>query len=471
MVLPPGTELPVLRTDFTVNTRMTAVAPMTIQAYPPARPGDSASTLRVRDALWDEGETLPRDRWRFTSGQVGVTVQLEGGFEPGRTYELAYRPGLAWVAGVGLAAIRDVASFFRFGDDAPVRGRHALLFGASQSGRFIHQFLYDGFNADERDRRVFDAVWPHTAGSSRGSFNHRLASPGYASPTITQFPFSTVMQEDRDGNRSSLLELYAASTRPKLFATNTSYEYWGGRAAALTHVTANCTRDLELPEDVRVYLFSGTQHVESPFPPRMTLGQAIDNPTPQPEVMQALLRGLRGWVVDDTPPPDSRYPRLADGTLVPIDSLAFPRLHGVPDPRTIEGPGRIIDGEVHHLPHLVPQVDEDGNEMAGIRVPEIAVPLATATGWNFRADAIGNPTRGVGMLGSYIPFPVTQEAKARLQDPRVSVEERYSSRDDYLRQIRVAAEALVADGYLLSESLDTVLDRARAHWEHATRTP
>jgi len=468
-VLPSNTIPQVLRTTIEANALEQDVTPGNIQAYPPADTDDGASSLSVRDAFWDTGAPLPREQWSLVSHEGAVTVALDGGFEPGRIYELAYQPARAWVAGVGLAAIRDVASLFRYDTNAPVRGQHAFLFGRSQSGRLINQFLHDGFNVDERDRRVFDAVWPHVAGSARGQFNQRLAMPGYGAPTVTQFPFSTVMQEDVDGVRSSLLAAYSSSTRPKVFATNSSAEYWGSRAAALTHTTVDGTRDLDLSDNVRVYLLSGTQHFPSSFPPQTERGQAINNPMPHSEVMQALLSALRQWVVDERPPPESRYPRLADGTLVPMRAVNFPRLPGVPDSRTIEGPARVVAGVVRRLPHLVPQVDGDGNEMAGVRVPEVTVPLATTTGWNFRATEIGRPERTVNNLGSYLPLAVTREARQRLGDPRPAVEERYEGRDDYLQKIRAAADVLIAGRYLLPESLDTVLDRAKEHWDYATQ--
>ena len=469
-VLPQDASPPILRTTIEVNALVPDVTPRNMP-YPPADTDDDASSLSVRNAFWDTGTALPREQWNLVFHDGAVTVALAGGFEPGRIYELAYEPARAWVAGVGLAVIRDVASVFRYETNAAVRGQHAFLFGRSQSGRFINQFLHDGFNVDEHGRRVFDAVWPHVAGSARGQFNQRVAMPGYGAPTVTQFPFSTALQEDVDGVRSSVLAAYSSSTRPKVFATNASAEYWGSRAAALTHTTVDGTRDLDLSDDVRVYLLSGTQHFASSFPPQTDRGQALNNPIPHSDVMPALLRALHQWVVDETPPPESLHPRVSDGTLVPVHAVNFPRLPGVSDPRTMEGPARVVGGDVRRLPHLVPQVDEDGNEIAGIRVPEVTVPLATTTGWNFRAAAIGHPERNIENLGSYLPFAATREERQHLRDPRPSLEERYRGRDDYLQKIRAAAEVLVADRYLLPESLDTVLDRAREHWDYATRTP
>ena len=168
---------------------------------------------------------------------------------------------------------------------------------------------------------------------------------------------------------------------------------------------------------MRTYLLAGTQHIEAAFPPpeRNTQpsgaaggagrnnGQQLINPTPQAEVMRALLRALHDWVEAGTLPPASQYPRLADKTLVPIRNVSFPSLPGVSDPQGIEGPARWISGKVMPLPHLVPQVDGDGNDVAGIRVPEVAVPLATTTGWNFRHESVGNPSQIYQVLGSYLP--------------------------------------------------------------------
>ncbi len=307
---------------------------------------------------------------------------------------------------MGLAAIRDAAAAFRYRSDLPVRGRAAYVFGISQTGRFLRQFLYDGFNADESDRRVFDAVWVHIAGAARGSFNERFARPSQGDMfEPTRFPFADAQETDVDGSREGLLSRYRPDQLPKVFYTNTPVEYWGGgRAAALTHVSVDGTRDLVLPDHIRMYLRAGAQHITGAFPPpsgpsarassldaRALLGQELSNPTPQITVMRALLRGLHAWASDAAAPPRSQYPRIADGTLARIQDVRFPALPHVADPRRIVGPARRIGGKVVPLPHLVPQVDADGNDLAGIRDPEVAVPLATTTGWNFRNASAGNP--------------------------------------------------------------------------------
>jgi hypothetical protein len=375
------------------------------------------------------------------------------------------------VAGVGLAAIRDSASAFLSRSDLPIRGRWAYIWGRSQSGRFLRQFLHDGFNADEQERRVFDAVWPHVGGAALGSFNERFAMPGYDRFPVTRFPFTDEPQQDRDGTRDGIQSIYRPEQRPKVFYTNTPVEYWGGgRAAALTHVTIDGTRDLTPPDNVRIYLLSGSQHNEAAFPPPRTTGQQLSNPTPQRSALRAILTNLDRWVREDVRPPDSRYPKLSDGTLVPVDRVQFPALPGVRDPRSITAPGRMTARGFDPLPFLVPQVDGDGNDVAGIRMPDVAIPLATTTGWNFRAETVGNPDDIVTNLGSYIPFVAGRAQRDARGDPRRAIDERYGDRDDYLQRIRRAAAELVGGRYLLEEDLSDILERANAHWDYATRS-
>jgi hypothetical protein len=448
--------------------------------YPPANPQNPSDVLTVRDRFWDEGRVIPRENWRFVAGPNNLPkLRLDTGFEPGRYYRVTYRPTGALVAGVGLAAIRDAAAAFRYRSDLPIHGQRVYAFGVSQAGRFLRQFLYEGFNVDERDRRVFDAMWIHIAGAARVGFNVRFATPSLAELfTSTQFPFADVEHADVDGARGSLQARYRPDQRPKIFYTNTPVEYWGGgRAAALTHTAIDGRRDLVLPENVRMYLLAGTQHGVASFPPvrnapnlgsRRSGGIQLPNPTPQNNVMRGLLQAWHEWISKDTPPPPSHYPRLRDGTLVSIADVRFPALNGVADPRQITGPARIISGKVVRLPHLVPQVDRDGNDLGGIRDPEVAVPLATTTGWNFRDPSVGNPQDIYQLVGSYLPFAPTKAARHAAGDPRLSVEERYRGVDDYVQRVRASAMALIRSRYLLAEDLDSIVERAKTHWTFAT---
>lgn len=449
--------------DARANEAVLDDAPM----YEPTDPADAASTMTVRDHYWERPTPVARTKWRFVTGQAGpARVTLDEGFEPGRLYQVTFKARGARVVGVGLAAIRDAAAAFRYRTDLPIHGTSAYVFGASQDGRFLRQFLYDGFNADERNRRVFDAVWPHIAGSARGSFNERYGMPvgGSVMLTPTRFPFTTDDQAF-NGERGSLLQLYTADQRPKIFFTNTPVEYWGGgRAAALIHTSADGKRDLPIPDNVRIYLLAGTQHGEAAFPPRRTRGQQVDNPVPQREVMRALMRGLHLWASQGVAPPESRYPKLADGTLTPIAAVKFPTIPGVADPRSIAGPGQVRNGKVEMLPHLVPQVDADGNDASGIRVPDISVPVATNTGWNFRSAAVGGATEIYNLLGSYIPFASTKAEREAKKDQRLSIAERYRDRDDYLSKLRAAAQDLVRGRYLLPEDVENVVTRGQAQW-------
>ena len=460
-----------VRYSFIVDEKQTEASPADLPAYPPVDANDPTASLTVRDRFWGTPTRIARDKWRLTTQNARVRVILDDGFEPGRVYEVDYPATGAKVAGVGLAAIRDAASAFRYRSDLPIRGRSAYIFGASQSGRFLRQFLHDGFNVDEHDRRAFDLVWPHIAGAGQGSFNERFAAPGYNTFTATRFPFADSAQAGPGGQRDGLLAAYRPTQLPKVIYTNTSVEYWGlGRSAALTHMTVDGSKDAVVPDNVRIYHLAGTQHGEAAFPPTPGPGEALGNPTPQGNVMRALLRAAHQWVASGTRPPDSRHPALQDQTLMPLKAIGFPAIPGVSDPRTIEGLGRFDAGYFTVLPFVVPKVDVDGNEVACVRVLELAVPLATTTGWNFRAERIGNPTTLYALLGSYVPFARTKAEREARRDPRPSVEERYRDRDDYLQRIRVTAAALVKDRFLLQEDVDDVVQRATRHWSYATAT-
>jgi hypothetical protein len=450
-----------------------------VPAYPAADPNGPESTLTVRDRLSDEPQTIPRSQWRLAD----EVVTLDGGFEPGRVYEVSYRTDNPPVAGLGLAAVRDIASWARNSPDAVAPARHVYAFGQSQTGRFMREFLYLGFNADERERLVFDGVMAHIAGGARIDINRRGSTPTAGNAFVGTFPFSDRAQRDPvTGATDGLLENdRARQHQPKLVLTNSSVEYWidTGRAAALTHTTPDGTQDVALGDNVRSYLFSGAPHTPGQFPPGSAgRGQQRQNPLDYSLSLRALLLGLDGWVRQGVEPPASRYPRLSDGTLVRAQDVAFPAIPAggccpaVASPRAI-APGRRASnallpsngGQGTAQPLLVPQVDADGNDRAGIRLPEVAVPLATYTGWNFRSPEIGGPTRLLGNPGSYVPFVWGRAERAARRDPRLSIEERYQSRDDYLAKVRQVGDALVRDRYMLAEDVAIAVKRASDHWD------
>lgn len=455
----------VVRGSFTPNDD----GPQTVgdlAGYRPLEEDARDTTLTVRDGEF--GPRAPIARERFTVR--GTQVTLDGGFEKGRTYEITYRPTEWPVAGLGLAAYRDMTSWVKYAPDAEVHATHAIGFGSSQSGRFLRTFFYDGFNADEQGRQVLDGAMVHIAGAARLSINERGAQPTALSMySATRFPFATTAERDPiTGRRDGLFDNpRARATQPKVMFTNTAVEYWGGgRSAAFVHTTPDGRRDLTLPPNVRAYFLTGAQHGPAPFPvPAGGLGQQPANPLEYWWTMRALLVAMTEWVTKGTPPPASQVPRLSDGTLVPLRKLAFPTIPGVQRPAIVQGP-RI---GAKDLPFLVPQVDADGNELAGIRTPEQRVPVATYTGWNFRSAAIGGTRQLVNLLGSAIPFAATKADRERAGDPRASLEERYPSESAYLASGEAAAEALVASGLLLPSDRSHVTARLAAQW--AARQP
>lgn len=468
---------------FIVDAPTTTFTVTDLAAYAPADPAADA-TLTVRASRTSGTWTsLPRDQWALRDN----VLTLASGLSPGRTYQLSYTSAHPPIAGLGFAAIRDTAAWLKETPRAAVPPiasvRYAYAFGISQSGRFLRDFLYHGFNTDEHNRPVFDAVWAHIAGAARLDFNRRWSVPRSLGLTpVTGFPFADSAQADPiSDSREGLLEnpRHPATSTPKIFYTNTSVEYLGGgRVAALLHTDPTGTRDVPLPLNVRAYTFAGTQHGAARFPPaRPAHAQQLPNPNDFWWPMRALLPALHAWVTTDTPPPPSVYPTFGDATLVPSSALAFPALPGVADPRPLTGGPRAAnallarDGAGTPLPLLVPQVDADGNERAGLRLPEIAVPLATYTGWNFRAPAAGSPDELVMLLGSWVPFAPTRAARLATKDPRPSLEERYSSRADYLAQIERSAQSLVAQRLLLPNDVSVLVKQAASRWDFLMSPP
>lgn len=467
----------IARATFTPTARSAEATFVDLAGYTASDPAAAANTLSVRDRLESAPVTIPRERWRL----AGNVVTLEGGFEPGHTYELAYSVVNPPVGGLGLAAVRDTASWLKYAADSVAPAKYVLAFGSSQSGRFLREFLYEGFNTDEHNRQVFDAVMAHIAGANRVDLNRRYATPTSLSLYTTAFPFADVKQRDpaTGAEEGALENARSKQHQPKIFYTNTAVEYWGGgRVAALIHTAPDGSKDLVLPENERAYLLAGSQHGPSRFPSAVTNGQQKDNPNDYWWTMRALLVAMDKWVREGVAPPASRIPRLQDGTLVRADAVAFPDLPNVASPRRLSAGGRGVNRLLPRdgapgtpMPLLVPQVDQDGNERAGIRLPDIAVPLATYTGWNFRNVNIGAPDQLYPLLGSYIPFAATKTEREQARDPRVSIEERYPTRERYWTLAQEAGAGLVKEGYLLADDLPGLVKHAGDHWDLLMRQP
>ena len=468
------------------------------QAYPVVNPDSNEHVMTVRDRPTDPPQVVPRSRWRFTEPSV---VTLDGGFEPGRIYDVVYLSQDPRVVGTGLAGTRDIVSFFKYetGEDNPLPGiEFALAWGVSQTGRFLRHFLYQGFNEDEAGRQVFDGVINQVGGAGRGSFNHRF---GQASRDALQhfnflfpvdmFPFTDVSLTDPvTGETDGLLRRAEASgTVPKVFHVLTNSEYFN-RAGSLVHTDPTGTRDVDPPATSRIYFIASAPHIIGRFPPQPNpsetfLGQAPMNTLAYDAAIRALFRSLDAWVVDGREPPPSRYPRIADGTLTAPDDAGWPVIPGVELPRHPLAALRLDFGPdwdrgiVSYEPprigkpfvQLVPAVDENGNDRAGIRLPEIEVPLATQTGWNYRHPSIGASDRLSSEIGSYFAFPRTRTERERSGDSRLALEERYRDKDHYLGQITQAALDLVDQRYLLADDLPEVINRATAHYDWAIGGP
>jgi alpha/beta hydrolase family protein len=513
---PDGSEITgELRTEYTVN------APTTTQnlggasaSYETVSLDTSRATLTRRVRESDPRVLVPSDAWGFAScAQVpfpGVpsTTQicLRDGFDPDHIYELIYTAKNPLVLGLGFAATRDVVSFFRHSmhDDAGTRNplaierrrtgiRHALIEGVSQSTRYIRTFIHLGFNTDEEGRIVFEGAYPafspgriplnvrfgHPTGGGGQHDDHLF--PGSEAP----FTYSPVYDPNTDRTDGILVRCEEMGTCPKIVHAMSSHEFWQYRHS-LDQTDPLGTRDLDLPENVRMYLMSSTQHATPLTPPPGRLPDRRNcrwpaNPAPHLETVRALWVALDRWVNDDVRPPPSRIPRLREGTLVEPDpaTFGFPNIpattyvpnypteavdfNGVHNGLTLLdygpefdaanesgnitlNPPAVVAGRDYAV--LVPAVDSDGNDVAGVRSTTIQAPLGTYTGWNrrrpgFAADEL------CFVIGHYIPFARSQAERKLAGDPRPSLEERYTDHDGYVAAVRTAAERLVAERLLL----------------------
>jgi hypothetical protein len=444
--------------------------------YPVADPADPANRLTVRDRVNGQRETIPRSQWTFVDA---THAGMASGFTPGRIYEVIYKAKDPVVVGLGPAAIRDMVSFLKNGGVETALGdqrgyaKRTLGVGVSQSGRFLRTFLYDGFNADEQDRRVFDGVWAHVAGAGRGSFNFRFAQPSRDGHSFTNvfYPVDLPPFTDQDG---LLAKASKDGVTPKIFYSNGSYEYYG-RAASLIHTAPDGKSDEPPSKDTRIYSLAGSQHGAGSIPPRSVPAQNPAGANDYRCAMRALLVAMQAWLKDEKDPPASQYPKIGKDQLVALSALAFPKIPGVAIP-TRKREAYRLDFSTEPpkvgpaFPTLVPQVNADGNETSGIRMPEIQVPLASYTGWNLRDPKIGAPDELFTFTGSWIRFPLTQAERGSRGDPRLSIEERYRGKQDYLDKIDAASHDLVRQGFLLDRDVERIHDRAAKEWDYVLRS-
>ena len=449
---------------------------------------------------------IPRERWRFARDENGrpvaddAFVWLEGGFQPGVWYDVVYTTRICPVVGTGLLAIRDSTAWLRDGaaPDNPAAGRLQYTYGngRSQCGRFLRQFVYEGLNLDEQGRQVFDGLLPHVAGARRGEFNARHGQPSETSPRGAGglFPFTADDQTDPlTGQTDGLLRRQRQlGGVPKIFDTNTASEYWRVDGS-LIHTDITGTRDAEPPTEQRIYFIAGHQHASgaAAVGNRTPIGARGANPFNMVDgntANRAFLINMDRWVVDGVEPPPSVFPRLAEGTaisrqaalaqLASIPGLALLDPHARPALRRLDLGSDALDGVVRvpavtgaPYPSVVSALDADGNEVAGIRVPDVSVPVATHTGWVPRHPDTGGAGQSLDMMGTTFAFPQTPSERQASGDPRASIAERYRDRDDYVAQARAAAERLAAARYILDEDIELAVEWAAKRYDVLAATP
>jgi hypothetical protein len=491
----------VVRSEFVVD-RPAARASISHRgnqgSYRPTEQGLATAKATRREREADPRQEIPRNEWKLATtvvragdraGQLPlIELEVTGGLKPGWIYEVIYEAEGPLVQGVGLAGIRDIISSLKYGagdknpllsgDGRPLINR-AHAFGTSQCGRCLRHFLWEGFSADESGRRVLDGVISHVAGGGLGFFNHRFASPTRTNGQHEEhlfpadyFPFTYGDTTDpHTGKTDGILRKSADSnTTPKVFHTQSSSEYWH-RSGSLVHTDPLGKQDADIPPDVRLYTFGGTQHGPgNGFPTAVAGGQLPGNPADYTPLMRALVMALDAWVKDGREPPPSVYPRIADGTLVgwQEDEIGWPKIPNVRYPGIIHEPALLDRGprwDSERIATLeppivkakyvvkVPALDADGNERGTLNLPAIAVPVATYTSWNLRNESIGAAGELLSLQGGYIPFPLTRQAREAAQDPRPALTDRYKNYQDYERLYMDAAMRLVASRYLLEEDL------------------
>ena len=446
-------------------------------SYPAADLDPSRAQLSTRRWPGYTPTPIPASDWEYVSDRV---IRLRRGPPaPGLIHDFRYPATNAPAIGLGFAATRDVVSYLRHAPGSlALTGRrptHALALGISQAGRYLRDHLARGFNRDEAGRRVFDGVLIHVAGAGRVFAHEPFATPfrtryphqDHDFPEV-QFPFSAARLVDPVSGATDAL-MQGDASDPMLMDSNTSSEYWK-KGASLLHTDPLGTRDIPLPDNARAYLIAGTSHDGRPF--MDGLRGPCNHPTnphdPSP-VLRALLVALDEWVTEGKLPPPSATPLLADNTLRTATDIGFPTMPGLSPPAEANDAEPTLDWVNPPAPSrryvpLVCRVDGDGNEVAGIRTPDIAVPLGTHTGWNFFGEPASTAIGGrivADKHGAFIPFAKDHRTRRDAGDTRPSLDERYRDHAEYVDHVRAAAQALVRARLLLPEDAERYVQRAR----------
>jgi hypothetical protein len=430
-------------------------------------------------------QAVPAANWRYID-EWRIEVTKPADAPAGGLFEFVYRAKDPVVYGLALASMRDIVSFLRHehssANPLSVNGRsviqHTFGFGASQTGRTLKELISE-FNEDERGRRVLDGAYVLISGAGRNSINSAFARPGLKDAQHTswglrgdEFPFSYPVTYDPLSRRSAglLARCQATGTCPRIIHLDSENELWHG--GTLTYVDT-LGRDLQMPENVRVFALAGTEHNATPREGASSPVCAAPSPTSieWATFARSLFVALDRWVSQDEAPPASRYPTVARGELVPRMQYAFPKLREAQYTGAFSTKHYLdFSQEPPHIiatyPELVPQVDADGQMLGGIRHPYVAAPLATNAGWNVRKPGFGagNLCMGTGLSA---PFAPTRGARERNGDPRPSIEERYASEQAYVEAVARAARQLVAEKLLLQADADALIAAAGERYRKA----
>ncbi len=424
--------------------------------------------VTVRDGPEGTRQALPASDWSLVDDRGGA-IRLKSPATPGRIYEIVYTSSDPPIAALGAAAVRDTIEYLKRDDH-----QSAIAFGISQSAMFLRGFLYEGFNKGEQGHRIFDGVFAHVGGGRRTTFQRFVQMSRTAGPlrngslsTTEEFPYTDLDQRDPFTGRVDgiLHRARAGDVVPKIFYTNSAYEYWGS-GGSLIHTTPDGKHDVAPPPTTRIYFLAGGQHGPAAFPPSRGRGQNTPNFNDYRWAMRALLCDLQDWVTKAKEPPPSAYPRISDGTAVSLTDLHFPSIPDVRLPTRTHMPAALDFGPdfrkegiasvepprvIGHYQPRVPQVGKDGNDIAGVRMPEIACPVASWTGWNLRSDAIGASDYLLTNTGSFIPLPASYTAS-------------FKTSADYAACVKREGNKLTERRLLLAPDVQAVVDAAVQHW-------
>ena len=443
-------------------------------------PNSVKATVR---AHWTHTRQTPADLKIKVIGPQSIEISRPEGFDAGALYEITYKAKDPVLFGMGFAMARDVSAFLKSDSSSSnpltVNGspnvKRAIGFGVSQSGRFLRDFLYLGFNEDLSGKIVFEGLMPHVAGARRMATNFRFGQPSRNSRhpqdpawQIDLFPFTyEVMTDPLNAQRDGLLlRCRQTQTCPKVMQTDSEHEWWASRASLL--VTDPAGNHIDLPPNVRAYMIAGTPHFAEPasvMTQAKTMALPV-NPMHAGQPMRALLNALNEWITNGTEPPSSRVPMRSHGTLVAA-SVAVPKnlpslpYDGLHTSAYLSDHSQLPPKVLGQYEVLVPLADSDGMALAGIRSLPLAVPKASYTAWNPRAVGYG-PGNLFPLQGAISPFAITKAERTATKDPRLSVEERYASTESYVEAVKAVSQRYVKERILLQEDADRNIERAKS---------